>query len=151
MVNDKQVERRNLRMTVARRHHRARTWSINLRPICFESVEVRRSARDRCMRMAPPIVRRVPSKCAMCLRARRIDGFSARYLSVQKDHNLQENSARSNFSSMESARFAVALQGLQTTARRERRRRYPEVLPHQPAVGDAIGSATAVREPERLP
>src|SRR5215467_2047957 len=32
MVNDKQVERRNLRMTVARRHHRACTWSIKLRP-----------------------------------------------------------------------------------------------------------------------
>jgi len=31
MVNDKQVERRNLRMTVARRN-RACTWSINLRP-----------------------------------------------------------------------------------------------------------------------
>jgi hypothetical protein len=31
MVNDKQVERRNLRMAVARRHHPACTWSINLR------------------------------------------------------------------------------------------------------------------------
>src|SRR6516164_1799523 len=32
MVNDHQVERRNLRMTVARRHHCACIWSINLRP-----------------------------------------------------------------------------------------------------------------------
>ena len=47
-------------------------------------------------------VRRVPIKCASALRARLIDDFSARYLSVQKNHNLQKISARSNFSSMES-------------------------------------------------
>jgi hypothetical protein len=44
----------------------------------------------------------VPFKCSNALRARRIDDFSARYLSVQKDHNLQKISVRSNFSSMES-------------------------------------------------
>ena len=44
----------------------------------------------------------MPFKCASALRARLIDVFSARYLSLQKDHNLQKMSARSNFSSIES-------------------------------------------------
>src|SRR6516165_9176893 len=70
---------------------------------CFASVEVKRSALgiDACA-WPRRWVRRVPIKCASALRARLIDDFSARYLSVQKNHNLQKISARSNFSSMES-------------------------------------------------
>src|SRR5262249_57880307 len=46
-------------------------------------------------------------------------------------------------------RRAPALQGLQTAARRDGWRKYPEILPHKPAQGEAIASATASsRRPE---
>src|SRR5215467_1648942 len=105
MVNDKQVERRNLRMTVTRRHHRACTWSISLRPkVNFVLNQWRLGgARSGSMHAhGTPMGSSVPVKCANALRVGLIDDFSARYLSVQKDHDLQKISARSNFSSMES-------------------------------------------------
>src|SRR5215813_3574356 len=94
MVNDKQVERRNFENDCSP------TASSSLRMVdepaaegefCFESVEVSGARSGSMHAHGQRWVRRVPSKCAMCLGARLIDGFSARYLSVQKDHNVAKN------------------------------------------------------------